>query len=101
MKYENYKNNHKDMTLRDYLAIDRTILANERTHLSYTRTVVSFLVAALTLYKLLGGIEGIIVALVLIISAIYFLVRGRKTYKDVSENLNLLNISTDDDQNNK
>ncbi|MGL4624619.1 MAG: DUF202 domain-containing protein, partial [Culicoidibacterales bacterium] len=67
--------------------VERTILANERTHLAYMQTVISFLVAALTLYKVLGGIEGIIVALVLVSSAGYFFIRGRKTSQEVTKSL--------------
>ncbi len=39
--------NNEDLILRDYLALERTRLANERTLLSYSRT---------SLYMLLGGI---------------------------------------------
>lgn len=87
MKYDNYKNNPDEIILRDYLAIDRTILANERTYLSYMRTVVSFAVAALTILKLLGDIEGILAASILVISAVYFYIRGVKTYKEISKDL--------------
>ena len=34
-----------DMTLRDFLALDRTKLANERTYLGYMRTFISLLAA--------------------------------------------------------
>lgn len=39
--------NKEELILRDYLALERTKLANERTLLSYTRT---------SLYMILGGI---------------------------------------------
>ncbi len=39
--------NNEELILRDYLALERTRLANERTLLSYSRT---------SLYMLLGGI---------------------------------------------
>ncbi len=38
-------------TLNDYLAIDRTVLANERTLLSYTRTALTMLVIGGTCIK--------------------------------------------------
>lgn len=88
MKYDNYKNNIDNITLSDRLSIDRTILAIERTHLAYMRTVVSFIVAALTLFKLLGGIEGIIVASILLVSTVYFFLKGKKIYKESHSNLN-------------
>ena len=44
-----------EMTLRDYLAADRTILANERTLLAYVRTALTFLITGLGLLKLFEG----------------------------------------------
>jgi len=40
MKY--YNTNYNNIILRDYLAIDRTKLANERTFLAFCRTSVGF-----------------------------------------------------------
>lgn len=40
---------NKDLVLREYLAIERTKLANERTLLTYIRTGLYFLVAGSTL----------------------------------------------------
>lgn len=42
-----------DMILRDHLAYDRTVLANERTFLSYARTSITLLIAGGTLIKFL------------------------------------------------
>ena len=42
-----------DMILRDHLAYDRTVPANERTFLSYCRTSITLLIAGGTLIKLL------------------------------------------------
>lgn len=87
MKYQTFRKNSQSLTLNDYLAVERTILANERTHLAYMQTVISFLVAALTLFKLLGGIEGSVAALILVVSASYFFIRGRKTSQEVTKSL--------------
>jgi len=38
-----------DLTLRDYLAVDRTIAANERTLLGYIRTAMALLVTGASL----------------------------------------------------
>ena len=43
------------MILRDHLAYDRTVLANERTLLSYLRTAIALFAAGGTLIKLLSG----------------------------------------------
>ncbi|MDD2195902.1 MAG: DUF202 domain-containing protein [Bacteroidales bacterium] len=45
--FKHIYSNKEEIILRDYLALERTKLANERTLLSYTRT---------SLYMLLGGI---------------------------------------------
>jgi putative membrane protein len=44
---------NKDLILREYLAIERTKLANERTLLTYIRTGLYFLVAGSTLGHLI------------------------------------------------
>lgn len=49
MNYEAYTDN--EMTLRDALAFDRTILANERTLLAYFRSAMALLAAGITLLK--------------------------------------------------
>ena len=46
------KINPNDMILRDHLAYDRTVLANERTLLSYMRTSIALLAAGGTLMKI-------------------------------------------------
>lgn len=45
---------NKDLVLREYLAIERTKLANERTLLTYIRTGLYFLVAGTTLGHLIN-----------------------------------------------
>lgn len=86
--FETFKGIQPNMNLNDYLALERTHLSVERTHLSYMRTVISMLVAAITLYKLLEGtVEGIAVAVILVISAAAFYIRGRKVCGKVRKNL--------------
>lgn len=46
------KTNPEELTLRDHLARDRTVLANERTLLSYVRTGFGMLAGGVTLIKL-------------------------------------------------
>lgn len=46
------KINPDDMILRDHLAYDRTILANETTLLAYLRTAMALLAAGATLFRL-------------------------------------------------
>lgn len=42
----------KQLILRDYLAIERTILTNEATFLAYVRTSLTVMVVGVTLFKL-------------------------------------------------
>ncbi len=47
-----YKNFEEQLILRDHLAADRTILANERTFLAYIRTALTLFVAGLAFAEL-------------------------------------------------
>ena len=47
---------NKDLVLREYLALERTKLANERTLLTYIRTGLYFLVAGSTLGHLIDTV---------------------------------------------
>ncbi len=49
--YKSYIQDHKNMILRDYLAIDRTILTNETSYMSYIRTSLTLIAAGATLIK--------------------------------------------------
>lgn len=52
MNYKNYvENDPKKMVLRDHLAFDRTVLANERTLLAYLRFGIMATVTGLTFIK--------------------------------------------------
>jgi len=42
------------MILRDWLALDRTVLANKRTFLAYARTAVALMVLGIAFVKLIG-----------------------------------------------
>lgn len=55
-QYHNYTEGHKnEMILRDYLAVDRTIMANESSFLSYIRTSLTLVVAGVSLVKFLDS----------------------------------------------
>lgn len=90
MKIQGVYKHEEDLTLNDWLAVDRTRLSNERTHLSYMRTVVSMVVAAITLFNLLKGPEGIICAAILFVSSVYFFIRGTRVYHLVDKKLGSL-----------
>lgn len=86
-----------EMILRDFLALDRTILANKRTFLAYVRTAIGLLASGIGMIKLVSdgiinilGFVFITAALpVLIVGAIEF-VKMQKTLRvigktDISE----------------
>ncbi len=49
--YNSYIEDKEEMILRDYLAIDRTIMANEAAFMSYIRTALTLIAAGATLIK--------------------------------------------------
>lgn len=74
--------------LRDHLAADRTIQANERTLLSYVRTALTMFVAGITFVRFFGaqtyvmiGYGFIPVSIIIMITGIYRYNRMRKIIK--------------------
>lgn len=53
--YKPYIQEHDEMILRDYLAVDRTMLANEASFMSYVRTALTLIAAGATLVKFFDG----------------------------------------------
>lgn len=54
-KYKAYIQDKEEMILRDYLAVDRTLLANETSFMSYVRTSLTLIAAGATLVKFFDG----------------------------------------------
>lgn len=50
-QYLPYEKDHEQMILRDYLAVDRTMMANETSFMSYIRTSLTLIAAGATLIK--------------------------------------------------
>lgn len=77
---------NKDLVLREYLAIERTRLANERTLLTYIRTGLYFLVAGSTLGHLIDtpfwnmmGLPLVLIGVAIpLLGVVRFLRVGRK-----------------------
>lgn len=57
----------KDLILREQLAIQRTFLANQSTFLSFLRSSMYFLVAGLSVNKLVDGEEAVIFEYILFV----------------------------------
>lgn len=53
--YLPYEKDHEQMILRDYLAVDRTMMTNETSFMSYVRTALTLIAAGATLIKFFGS----------------------------------------------
>jgi putative membrane protein len=78
---------NKDLILREYLAIERTKLANETTLLAYIRTGLYFIVAGSTLGHLMDtvfwNITGVPLVVVGLTIVIFGVIRFRKVKKAI------------------
>ncbi len=78
----------EEITLRDHLAADRTILANERTFLAYIRTALTFFVSGATFIKFFDSLILEVLGWVFVPIAIYVFILGTRRYikmkKDIS-----------------
>lgn len=81
---------NKDLILREKLALQRTMLANQSTFLSFLRTSMYFLIAGLSLRSLLKIENGLIIEIALFITSFIIFVFGTVNYfkhkKSISEN---------------
>lgn len=69
------------LTLNDYLAIDRTVLANERTLLSYTRTALTMVVIGGTAMKFFDSLWMELIGVVFLIFALFTFIIGWRRYQ--------------------
>ncbi|OBQ55964.1 DUF202 domain-containing protein [Tamlana sp. s12] len=76
--------------LRDYLAIERTRLANERTLLSYIRSSLYLLIGAFAFFELKGYPNFKYFALVCLVFCIIFLVIGVMRFRLLKKSLKKL-----------
>ncbi len=84
---EKFKN-REEIILRDYLALERTKLANERTLLSYIRSSLYLLIGGIALIQL-DGFERIkILGYISLALTVLFLVIGIYRYYKLNRHLN-------------
>jgi len=90
---------NKDLVLREYLAIERTRLANETTLLAYIRTGLYFVVAGSTLGQVIqtqfwhiAGPPLIVIGLCIVAVGVY---RFRKVKEAIMRSKNNIGKSTD------
>ena len=73
---ENYSSQNEEMILRDYLAVDRTALANERTLLAYLRTFIGAFSAGIAMVNFLESRLTTIMGIALVAVSPFILVIG-------------------------
>lgn len=72
---KNQKPINKDLILRERLALQRTVLANQSTFLAFLRTAMYFLIAGLSLKNVLKIENSIVIEIVLLsVSGIIFII---------------------------
>jgi putative membrane protein len=72
---------NKDLILREKLALQRTILANQSTFLAFLRTAMYFLVAGISINNLTTLAYGYVIELVFIAVAMILLLTGLLNYR--------------------
>lgn len=77
---ESKKAINKDLILRERLALQRTILANQSTFLAFLRTSMYFLIAGLSLRNLLKIENSFLIELLLFTASFVILVFGIANY---------------------
>ncbi len=87
---ENYIYEIKPLILRDYLAVDRTILANERTLLAWLRTSFNLVLAGISVMKIFNTLMAEITGVIIILSGLVFLYYGVSRYIKHNNNYNHL-----------
>lgn len=71
------------LTLKDYLAAHRTLLANDRTQLSYVRTSLTLFIAGVTFIRFFGSTIFTVIGWVFIPAGIIVFVIGIYKYHHV------------------
>ena len=75
------KENSEQLTFRDYLAIDRTLLANERSFLAYVRTAVTVFIGAISLIKFFDEPLVKVLGEILLAGSVLIFIQGLRRYK--------------------
>lgn len=86
----------KDLILRDVLAVDRTILSNERNLLAYIRTALAVLVAGVTLIHFFEGFILQVTGWVLIPVGVSTMAIGFRRYRKVKQTIEQFKIAAAD-----
>jgi putative membrane protein len=82
------KFSEEELILRDQLAIDRTILANESTFLAYIRTSLAIIAGGATLIHFFEEILSQYIGWMLVAFGLVILIMGYKRFKRMERTIN-------------
>ena len=93
MSKKQYEIDPEEMIIRDYLAVDRTAQAIERTFLAYIRTALAFGAGGIGLMKLFDESMGIVVlgwllislGLIVLVFGVYRFIKFRRTISNLAK----------------
>jgi putative membrane protein len=80
--------NQEELIVRDYLAADRTALANERTFLAYVRTALAIAAAGGSLIHFLDSLVWEVLGVLLLVMAVSTLAWGIHQFRHYNRRLN-------------
>lgn len=86
----------EDLELRDYLAIDRTILANESTFMSYIRTALTFLVVGISFIKFIELQIIEVLGWIFIPLGLYMFIIGLRRYMRIKNQISRITLDKED-----
>jgi len=89
--YDRFKNH--ELTLNDYLAIDRTILSNERTLLAYGRTALAQVIIGGSALKFFDSLLLAVIGVVFLIGAGVTMFIGWRHYRHTDQLLRMALMS--------
>lgn len=78
---------HSELILRDQLALDRTVIANERTLLSYVRTAFALVVAGVSFLQFFDSRLVEMIGLMFIPAGLVVLALGWRSYQKLRSDL--------------
>lgn len=90
----------KDLPLGDQLAAARSILANERTYLSYQRTAITILIAGLTFIRFFDVLWIEIIGWSFLPAAVITILLGTFRYRKMSDLINKMEKNSVDNNSN-
>jgi len=83
--YLPYEKEHEQMILRDYLAVDRTMMTNETSFLSYIRTSLAMIAAGATMIKVFTDPSAQAIGWAFIAAGGWLTIHGYNRYRKTDE----------------